>query len=69
MLSSHQVGCTGKVINCDVKYHMTRDFLVPNRYGLFGCKATRAVFISVAIPAAQKVLPVVRSRSRVSLTV
>jgi hypothetical protein len=48
---------------------MTRDFLVPNRYGLIGCKATRVVFISVAILAAQKVLPVVRTRSRVLSTV
>ncbi len=69
MLSSHQAGWMGKVINFDVKYHMTRDFLVPNWYGLIDCKATRVVFISVANPAAQKVLPVVRSRSRVLSTV
>ena len=26
MLSSHQVGCKGKVNNGDVKYYMTREF-------------------------------------------
>ena len=66
MLSSHQVGCKGKVINGDV---MTRDFLVPNRYGLIGCNATREVLFSMAILAAHKLLPLVRSRSRVSSTV
>ena len=25
-------------IKCDVKYHMTRDFLVPNRYGLLAAR-------------------------------